>query len=528
MGAGVMHRLGYEEDVVVMRDTREFASAEQLTDRALDGLCAAVGKDWVDTTSETLAAYGVNTLPTGERRPSAVVRPGGTEEVQELVRVANQHRLHLYSISTGSNHGLGGRCAVRPGAVIVDLGARMNRILEVDEELAYAVVEPGVTYAMLYQELGRRGHKLQLDPTTGPPEGGVVGNTLDKGAGYSPYFDHPGMSCGYEVVLADGRVLRTSDGAIRGGGRMWHLGKYSFGPQLEGLFLQSNFGIVTRMGVWLMPRPPGMRAFFFEFPDDEDLAFIVEAVRPLRLTGVVPSLVTVTSDMYAIGTIRHRPRERVPGGNALTPAVRAQLRGETGIGAWTVSGALYGPPQATEATLSRVRMALTASGKATEVSHEAALERPELAYHVDVLDGRPTRQELEMVNWRPNGGNVWFCPAAPQIGKAVDEQQQVARRVLTDHGFEYMAEYVCGGRAARALHSLVFDRTDQDECARAHTCCRALIREFAALGYAPGRMPVDTQAEGLTYFEVFPQVCAAIKEALDPNNVLSPGRYGIG
>ena len=55
-----------------------------------------------------------------------------------------------------------------------------------------------------------------MDSTSGPPEGGIVGNTLDKGAGYTPYFDHFGMSCGLEVALGDGRILRTVDGAFPG------------------------------------------------------------------------------------------------------------------------------------------------------------------------------------------------------------------------------------------------------------------------------------------------------------------------
>jgi 4-cresol dehydrogenase (hydroxylating) len=229
-----------------------------------------------------------------------VVYPASTADVQAIVRTANEHRVPLYSFSTGENRGLGLRSPIQPGQIIVDVGARMNRILEIDETLCFAAIEPGVTYQQMYDELGRRGHTLMMDTTSGPPDGGIVGNTLDKGAGYTPYFDHFGMSCGLEAVLGDGRILRTADGAFPGA-HTWHIAKYGYGPFLDGLLLQSNFGIVTRLGVWLMPRPPVIRAFFFMFPEDEDLGEIIDLVRPLKLNNVVPTLIKVTSDLYAMG-----------------------------------------------------------------------------------------------------------------------------------------------------------------------------------------------------------------------------------
>lgn len=175
-----------------------------------------LGADAVDSSESALTRYGRNRLPEGDRRPSGVVYPRSAAEVQTIVQLANESKTSLYSTSTGENSGLGLKSPVQPGCVIVDVGAHMKRILAIDETLCFAEIEPGVTYQNLYDELGRRGHKLMLDTTSGSPDGGIVGNTLDKGAGYTPYFDHFGMSCGLEVVLGDGRLLRTADGASPG------------------------------------------------------------------------------------------------------------------------------------------------------------------------------------------------------------------------------------------------------------------------------------------------------------------------
>jgi 4-cresol dehydrogenase (hydroxylating) flavoprotein subunit len=173
-----------------------------------------LGVEGINRSDETIQRYGENTMPGGDKPPAGVVYPGSTADVQAIVRAANAHRVALYPISTGNNIGLGSRSAATAGQVVVDLGRRMNRILDVNEKLAFAVVEPGVSYQALYDELVRRGNRLMLDVTSGPPQGGMIGNALDKGAGYSPYFDHFGFSCGLEIVLGNGEVLRTGDGAL--------------------------------------------------------------------------------------------------------------------------------------------------------------------------------------------------------------------------------------------------------------------------------------------------------------------------
>lgn len=97
----------------------------------VDALHQILGPDAVDTSAEVIARYGRNLLPSGDRPPAGVVYPASTEGVQTTVRLANQHRFPLYSISTGENRGLGLKSPTRPGSLIVDVGARMNRILEI-------------------------------------------------------------------------------------------------------------------------------------------------------------------------------------------------------------------------------------------------------------------------------------------------------------------------------------------------------------------------------------------------------------
>jgi 4-cresol dehydrogenase (hydroxylating) len=108
----------------------------------------------------------------------------------------------------------------------------MNRILEVNEKLAYAVIEPGVTYEQLNFYLKQQGYRLWIDCTDGPPLGSVVGNALDRGIGETPYGDHFGNLCGMEVVLPNGEVIHTGGSSPHHPVKTWHTHKWGLGPYI--------------------------------------------------------------------------------------------------------------------------------------------------------------------------------------------------------------------------------------------------------------------------------------------------------
>jgi 4-cresol dehydrogenase (hydroxylating) len=495
-------------------------------------LAGQLGTDGINRSEETIRRYGENTMAGGDKRPAGVVYPASTGEVQAVVRLANQHRVPLYPISTGNNIGLGSRSASAAGQVVVDLGRRMNRILEIDEKLAFAVVEPGVSYQALYDELVRRGNRLMLDVTSGPPQGGMIGNALDKGAGYTPYFDHFGFSCGIEVVLGNGEILRTGDGALDAKDLMnWHTSKYSFGPILDGLFTQSNYGIVTRMGVWLLPRPPAVRSFHFTFPDDGDLEAIIELCRPLKLSNFVPTLFRVSNDLYLCGSEGESPEYRSSGGKrSISNEGRRALRERHRLGAWNVSGAFYGPSAAAvEPQIQRVVDMFRQSGKATYIPHDEAGAIPPLQVAINAFSGIPSLGELGLLQWRPGGGNIWFLPGTPMDGRVANEFQALCRSIYEELGLDYTVMNVCAARFARGLHVITFNREDADECARADACYRKMSHAVGSRGVFVGRAPVDYHDFHMSQaMPAFRQACAGIKTALDPNGVIAPGRYGIG
>ena len=209
-------------------------------------------------------------------QPAFVVQPGSVAEVQAAVRIAAEAGVHVWTSSMGRNFGYGGSAPAVNGGVVLNL-RRMNRVLEIDVPNACVRIEPGVTFQQLYDELRAQDAPLMMSvPDLG--WGSMTGNALEHGYGYNVMGDHGSAVCGLEVVLADGQLVRTGQGAITGS-PLWSCHRRGFGPSIDELFKQSNLGIVTQLGVWLMPRPEMFSTGTIQCEGDEDIVPLLDLLR---------------------------------------------------------------------------------------------------------------------------------------------------------------------------------------------------------------------------------------------------------
>jgi 4-cresol dehydrogenase (hydroxylating) len=280
-----------------------------VTEDELARLREVVGPEHVLATAAEREQHAKDTS-LWRRLPAAVVYPGSTEEVAEVLRVAGARGLAVWPFGRGKNWGYGAHMALGEDAIVMLLD-RMDRILEVNEELAYAVIEPGVTQGQLNAHLRETGSRLWADCTDSTPDGSVVGNALERGVGYTPGWDHFGNVCGLEVVLPTGAVIRTGGGPRDSLG--FHTYKWGTGPYIEGLFSQSNFGVVTKAGVWLMPAPEAVRCFICELEDPSSQPAVMDALRELALHGVIRSNVHMVNDVMFLAQLAQYPYDLLDG-----------------------------------------------------------------------------------------------------------------------------------------------------------------------------------------------------------------------
>ncbi len=481
--------------------------------RALAAWRTAVGSDWVFTADADVALYRDAYSPywdePEERVASAAVAPSTLEQVQAVVRVANQYKVPLYAISTGRNLAYGGSAPVYSGSVVLDL-KRMNRVLEVSERNAYALVEPGVSYFDLYEHITKHNLDVWIDPPD-PGWGSVIGNALDGGGGWtaSPFRDHFGAHCGMEVVLASGEVVRTGMGALPDS-KSWQHNRWGCGPWVDGLFRQGNMGVVTKMGFHLMPRPETMQSATVMVTRAEDVVPLIDTVNLLENQHVV---------------------------NGST-----QLFG--GGAQWQVQVPIYGPEKVVRAQIEycRDKFAKIAGSRFTEGELiRTPLDAATLNRVRKVNFGVPDLSTFAMLgrnaqNPAPPGGNIGFSPIIPRTGEAVLEYSKFYRdnlAAISEGGALRFQGPVFMTNWDRTLVAMIMFPIGRDKVmnAKMRTAFEKWVALAAARGWAEYRAPAafqDQVAKTYSYNNhSLTRMRETIKDALDPNGILSPGRYGV-
>ncbi len=501
---------------------------------ALRALESALGDVAVLRAGETTEFRDPYTFPGWDDHwPSAVLRPASVTDVQAIVAVARQYRLPLWTTSMGKNNAYGGPAPRLRGSVVVSMRG-LNRVLEVNEELAYAVVEPGVSFFDLCAELNQRGSGLWASiPDLG--WGSVVGNALDHGVGYLPGGNHAETQCGMEVVLASGEVLRTGMGAMTGN-PAWHAHRRGFGPAVDSLFMQSNFGIVTKMGKWLTPRPEVYVPVEVHADRDDDLEAIIDTIRPLLLDGTVGNVPLLGSMMGAAAMTRPR-KDWHDGPGPIPAAVRAQVMNELGMGYWNLRLALYGPEAVVDAQLARVAAAfargvpgarLTARKIAgTAVSAGTVTTHPER-----VQAGIPGLALLDSLQWWGGiGGHLDFSPVAPLTGAHARALTNMLRPEVEAAGLDFWPGVIMTPRSCYFVCPILYDTTNEAQVKAAHDVYRRLVAKTGQAGYGLYRGHISFMDDIAAQYDfndrAMLRLYQTLKDALDPDGILSPGKQGI-
>lgn len=493
-----------------------------------------LGREHVSLEDDDLTDY-LDTYALGDVHafaPAGAVRPASTEDVQAIVRAANDLGVALWPFGRGKNFGYGGPAPRLPGSVTIDL-SRMSRVLHVDDETAYAIVEPGVRFFDLYDALRERGSRLWASvPDLG--WGSVVGNALERGYGYTAHGDHQQFVCGMEVVLPTGEVIRTGMGALPGS-ETWALYRGGFGPGLEGLFLQSNLGIVTKMGVWLMPRPEEFAACRLSIRSEEQLPQLVDVIRELKLDGTIDGVVNAAN---AVGVAAGMaPRERWYDGDGVVPDdVVDVIASDLGLGRWNVKCALYGSAAMLDLKLGRLREAIEAipGGTVTLNRYPGDIPAADIAPMDHFAAGIPGMLLADGVRWRanvPTGAHIGLCPVSPLTGAHVAAVSRIMREHIEAAGFDYIGGWLATERHAVNVLMIFFDAADVTESRKVAQAFAELVPLLAARGYGEYRAHLefmDLVADQFTWNDgALREFTRTLKDAVDPRGILAPGKQGI-
>ena len=456
----------------------------------LDELRASLPDGAVLTDPDILRGYQrdeADLCPYG--MPAAVVRPRSTDEVVRTIRIAASSRTPV--VPQGARTGLAGAANALDGAIVLSMTA-MDRILEIDPVNRIAVVQPGVVTAALSRAVA--GHGLAYPPDPGSWESSTIGGNVATNAG--------GMCCvkygvtaeyvlGLEVVLASGEVLRTGRRTPKG----------VAGYDLTRLFVGSEgtLGVITEITVALRPAAEEGLTLVAVFPTTTAAGAAVSAI---AAAGLTPSLLELLDQVHLRAIEAYRPMGlRVDASALLLAAV------DTG-------------PRAA-ADLDRIAELCTAAGAdevyaATDATEAAELLRARRLAH-------PAMEHLA-TTLHTDGGLIIDDVAVPRSRLA--EMLDGVARIADKHGIPVA---VVGHAGDGNLHpNIVVDRADPSSVDKGRTVFDAIMELGLSLGgTCTGEHGVGLLKRDWLATEIGPvgvRVHRAVKDALDPEHLLNPGK----
>jgi len=256
---------------------------------SLSRLAEIVGQDYVSNRPEDLYLYSRDPGAQKPRQADYVVMPRTVDEVQQIVRLANQEKVPLTPMGAGLT--LSALTVPIKGGIVLDM-KRMDSIIEVNEASRYALIEAGVTQAALRAYLEKHHPHLQHSTPEAPPTATIVGNILIQGHGHlTPrYGVNSQMVNGMEVVLPTGEVCKLGSSSIS---PSWFSRDPL--PDLMGLFLGwlGTTGIVTKLSMQLFPKP-GYRDLSLFVSDSTEL--IPEIIDELSQINLLENCFIITQE----------------------------------------------------------------------------------------------------------------------------------------------------------------------------------------------------------------------------------------
>lgn len=451
-----------------------------LKQAVLKELKSLVGPANFSTSPEELVVYSYDATQR-DSLPWVVVRPSSSREISEILRLANRERFPV--VPRGAGTGMSGGAVPVQGGVVLSL-ERMNHILEIDEQDFIAVVEPGVITGDLQREVESRGLFYPPDPAS--RKFCTLGGNVAECAGglravkYGVTKDYV---LGLEVVLPTGEIINTGARTVKS------VAGYDLTKLIVGS--EGTLGVVTRITMRLLPLPETVKtlaAFFSEIPA------AAKAASAIIASGVVPRALEFV-DQAALRAVEGYLKEDLSHGAAAMLLVEVD-----------------GPAESTGRDADRIAEIMVQGG-ATRVDRAGSDSERERLWKAR----RSISPALYAI--KPKKLNEDIVVPRSRIANSLQEIAAIAAR----HGLLIVN---FGHAGDGNIHTnIMFDEAD---LAKAEAAVKEIFAAVLRLGGSiTGEHGIGLSKAAYLPMELGPEAIAAmkrIKHALDPNNILNPGK----
>ncbi len=443
-----------------------------------------VGQDFVSNKPEDLFIYSQDSGTSLPRPLDYVIMPRTVEQVQSIVRLANEEKIPIVPMGGGMT--LSGLTIPVKGGIVVDM-KRMDRIIKINEMSRYALIEAGVTSGKLKSYLQRKFPNLQASIPDAPPSITIAGNVLIHGSGFlsQKYGDHGDTINGLEVVLPNGELARLGSCAVSD---FW----FTRGPipDLIGLFVSSfgTLGIATKLSIKLYPKPKLRDLVVGVF---DDINAIPDLVLNLTHSELVEDILLAIQDkpnwmkghIFALVFINGNTEEELNRKNEALKKIYQGVKGRQ----------MKLPPR----------------------MKDFFLEKP--IFYSTTADFR-------------KGGGFEYVGAMLPL-KKIPEALTKGSLISSKHGIiPTMGCRVIGkGHNILFFISYAFNRADPKDIQNARNALEDTNKAVLDMGGIPWKAELNAQKLILDKLDdKYKKLFKSIRSSLDPNGIMNPGNWEIG
>lgn len=498
--------------------------------------------------------------------PSDRITAHSVADVINAVQEARKSGYSLYPISTGRNWGYGDSKPVLKSSRVLDLSG-MDKILNEDEislQNPVAIIQPGVTQARLKAFLDEKCPQLMFNVTGSGRDTSLLGSSLDRGVGY--FGPRREDIFGLEVVTGRGDVIHTGFRRLGPDSPLAHTHPYGFGPILDGLFFQGNFGVVTSACFRLLPKHEVHAALSISLRDSKDLPTLIDRMAHLKRSNILSAVAHIGNRVRTHSSLKYGVVDYLSNCCGLSEENALKESGKCldsiSQGDWTGLAAICGSAAKVSASVREVRRQLSGIATVREITRRKldlaypilhALRRlswfrtQAAAIHAvrplhGLVEGIPTDAPIENLLWKygdlgriapaqfeaSSCGVIFINPALPLDGIAVANAIEALQRIAADHRQTlYITLDIEGDTTVVAVINLLYNKSDRNETAAALECADALLVRLLQLNLHPYRARTDMMSTLVKPQDIFWQYVNGLKEVFDPDDVIAPGRYNI-
>jgi FAD/FMN-containing dehydrogenase len=470
-------------------------------DKILEELVSIVGKENATAAKHIRYAYSYDLSFVKPKLPDYVVMATTVEQIQNIMKFANREKIPVVPYTAGTN--IGGLCIPERGGILLDL-KRMNKIIRIDDESHYAVIEPGVSHAQLATELYK--YNLRWSWPVGPPSASSSSCAISHGIGglSGRYGLNSEEITSMEVVLPTGELVRVGSCAIQEDS--WH--SLLPLPQLDGLFKGwlGSSGVVTKIGLRVHPIPPVLKVFTVSTQNIEDM------VSYMRNLGNYE----ICDDMTAVSWWL-----------AQVPIPSPYIPKPDGAPEWFCFGTTFSWTEKEKEAREEIwQMALEeeqkkgTSIKYAEYPEEALKARTQLPSQIVGSTKNYTKMAGGGISWPGTFTpvNKW-APVYNEWKKIlIDHKLSPSVRVTNYRGVHY--------GMLRAM--IPFNKKSPEATENARQAIVECLKVDLDAGGIPYKPPVDFAAEiNKRAHPGYLSLLRQVKKLLDPNDIMNSGKLGI-